>query len=115
MTNDDADQAFQALHDAQQQAYLLYMDLRDAGDAVGADNANSRVARLQTEIDILINREIADWKAGVEKFIPQLESMAADVQTAIAGVASDVNNAKKVATAMQALDKILGVAIKFLG
>lgn len=115
MTNDDTDNAFQALHDAQQQAYLLYMDLRDAGNDAGAADATSRVNRLQTEIDTLIGRELAAWKAGAEKLIPNLQAASASAQNAINEVAADVKNAKKIVTAMQALDKVLAAAIKFLG
>ena len=47
MTNDQADAAFQALHDAQRAAQMLYMDLRDVGDDAGAASAKVRASRLQ--------------------------------------------------------------------
>jgi predicted nucleic acid-binding Zn-ribbon protein len=115
MTNDQADEAFQTLHDAQRQAQLLYMDLRDAGDQTGAASAKLRVNRLQTEIDNLINKELDEWQANAEKLLPQLSDIAGAVQKAVADVEADVQNAKKVVQAMKALDKIISAAVKFVG
>src|SRR5437016_2494778 len=105
MTNDQADEAFQALHDAQRQAQSLYMDLRDAGDEDGANSAKLRVDRLQNEIDNLINRELADWQVGAEQLIPQLADAADAATKAVDAVETDVKNAKKVAAALGTLDK----------
>jgi predicted nucleic acid-binding Zn-ribbon protein len=115
MTNDQTDAAFQTLHDAQRQAQMLYMDLRDAGDETGAASAKLRVNRLQTEIDNLINKELDDWQANAEKLIPQLSDMVDAVQEAVEAVEADVKNAQKVVQAMKALDKIISTAVKFIG
>lgn len=115
MTNDQADTAFQALHDAQRASQLLYMDLRDAGDDSGATSAKIRVDRLQKEIDNLINRQLVAWQAGAESLIPQLSGAANDAQKAVDEVEQDVQNAKNIVSAMQALDKVIGVAMKFIG
>jgi hypothetical protein len=115
MTNDQTDAAFQTLHDAQRQAQMLYMDLRDAGDETGAASAKLRVNRLQTEIDNLINKELDDWQADAGKLIPQLSDMVDAVQKAVAAVEADVKNAQKVVQAMKALDKIISTAVKFVG
>ena len=115
MDNNDVDQAFRALHDAQRAAQLLYMDLRDAGDATGAANAKLRANRLQNEIDHLINKELGDWQAGAESVLPQLTAAAAAAQDAVDEVEKDVENAQTVVAAMQALDAAIGVAMKFVG
>ena len=115
MTNDQIDGAFKSLYDAQRAAHLLYMDLRDAGDAAGAANAKLRADRLQNEIDNVINKELTDWQAGAESLIPRLSVAATNAQKAVDQVASDVENAQKVVSAMQALDKAIGVAMKFIG
>lgn len=115
MTNDQADKAFQALHDAQRAAQLLYMDLRDSGDDTNAANAKLRADRLQNEIDNLINKELTDWQAGAESSIPLLSSAADAAQKAVDQVANDVKNAQKIVSAMQAVDKAIGVAMKFVG
>lgn len=115
MTNDQADDAFQALHSAQRQALLLFMDLRDAGDAANAANARLRADRLQNEIDNLINKELDEWKQGAEALIPQLSAASNDAQTAVDAVEQDVKNAQKIVSAIAALDKAVGIAMKFLG
>lgn len=115
MTNDDADAAFNALHDAQAAAQMLYMDLRDAGNDAGAADATNRADQLQNAIDNLINKELTDWQAGAEQTIPQLTSAAADAQTAVDQVANDVNDAQKVVAAMGTLDKAISIAMKFIG
>lgn len=115
MTNDQADTAFQSLHDAQRAAQFLYMDLRDAGNMVDAANAKLRADRLQNEIDNLINRQLTDWQAGAEALIPQLSSAASAAQTAVDDVEQEVQNAKNVVSALQALDNVVGVAMKFIG
>jgi hypothetical protein len=115
MTNDQIDDAFQALHEAQRAAQLLYMDLRDAGDDTNAANAKLRADRLQNEIDNLINKQLSDWQAGVESSIPQLTAAADAAQKAVAELEADVQNAQKIVSAMQGLDKAVGLAMKFIG
>jgi|ERR1035441_7501784 hypothetical protein len=115
MTNDQADAAFQALHDAQRAAQMLYMDLRDAGDDAGAASAKLRAGRLQGEIDNLINKELTDWQVGAEAVIPQLATAAAAAQKAVDEVQKDVQNAQKVVSAMQFLDQAITTAMKFIG
>lgn len=114
MTNQQADDAFEALHEAQRQAQFLYMDLRDAGDTGGAASAKLRVDRLQNEIDNLINRELDEWKAGAEQLIPQLSQMASAAQAAVAAVEQDVKNAQRVASALAQLDTLITTAMKFI-
>jgi hypothetical protein len=114
MTNQQTDDAFEALHDAQRQAQFLYMDLRDAGDDAGAASAKLRVDRLQNEIDNLINRELDEWKAGAETLIPQLSQMAAAAQDAVNDVEKDVQNAQKVGAALAQLDTLISTAVKFI-
>lgn len=115
MTNEQADSAFQALHDTQRAARMLYMDLRDAGDAAGAANAKLRANRLQNEIDNLINKELADWQEGAENVIHELSVAAETARQAVAQVEKDVKNAEKVASAMKLLDSAITIAMKFLG
>jgi len=115
MTNDQLDEAFQALHDAQRAAQMLFMDLRDAGDDAAATIAKLRIERLQNEIDNLINKELTEWQSSAEKLIPALSTAAKAAQKAISQVEEDVKNAQKVANAMKALDKAIGVAMKFVG
>ena len=115
MTNDQADSAFQALHDAQRAAQMLYMDLRDAGDIAGAANAKLRVNRLQNEIDNLINKELKDWQAGSENVIAELTTAAGTAKQAVDLVEQDVKNAEKVVSAMKLLDCAITIAIKLLG
>jgi len=114
MTNDDADSAFQALHDAQRAAFLLFMDLRDAGDAAGAANAKIRADRLQNEMDNLVNKELSAWQAGAEAAIPKLRQAATAAQTAVDDVQGAVNTAQKVSSALQALDQAIDLAMKFI-
>ena len=115
MDNNQVDQAFRFLHDAQRAAQLLYMDLRDAGDAAGAANAKLRADRLQTEIDHLINKELSDWQDGAESVLPQLAAAVEAAQSAVDEIEKDVQNAQNVVAAMQALDSAIGVAMKFVG
>jgi hypothetical protein len=115
MTNDDADQAIQALHDAQRAAFLLSMQLHRAGDNTGATDAQNRADRLRNEIDNLVNKELTAWQAGAEAIIPQLNRAATAAQTAVDQVKADVGNAQKVSAAMQALDKAVDLAMKFVG
>ena len=115
MTNDQADTAFQSLHDAQRAAQFLYMELRDAGNAADAANAKLRADRLQNEIENLINRELADWQAGAEALLPQLSIATSAAQKAVDDVEQDVQNAQNVVCALQALDNVVGVAMKFIG
>ena len=115
MTNDQADSAFQALHDAQRAAQMLYMDLRDAGDKTGADNAKLRADRLQNEIDNLINKELSEWQEGAESVIPELSAAADAAKQAVGQVEQDVKNAQKVADAMSLLDSAITIAMKFIG
>lgn|ERR1022692_766716 len=115
MTNDQVDEAFQALHDAQAQAHLLFMDLRDAGDAAGAASAKLRADRLQNEIDNLISKELGSWQAGAEGLISQLTGLASDAQRAVQTVENDVKIAQSVVNAMQVLDKVIAMAMKFIG
>ena len=115
MTNDQVDTAFQALHDAQRAAQMLYMDLRDAGDDVNAANAKLRADRLQGEIDNLINKELSDWQAGAEATIPSLTAAAASAQKAVDDIQHDINNAQKVVNAMKWLDQAVTTAMKFIG
>jgi hypothetical protein len=115
MTNDQADSAFESLHNAQKAAQFLYMDLRDAGNVADAASAKLRADRLQNEIDNLINRELADWQAGAEALLPQLSAAASAAQIAVDGIEQDVQNAKNVVSAMQTLDNVIGVAMKFIG
>lgn len=115
MNNDNVDDAFQALQDALQSAQLMYMDLRDAGNAADAANAKARAGRIQNEIDNLTDKQLADWQAGAQKLIPQLTQAASDSQTAITAVEQDLNNAQKVQSAMQTLDQVISVAMKFIG
>jgi len=115
LTNDQADNAFQALHDAQRAAQMLYMDLRDAGDGVGAANAKLRADRVQNEIDNLINKELTDWLAGAEKLIPQLSAAANAALQAVNKVQNDVKDAQKVVSAMKYLDSAISIAMNFIG
>ena len=115
MTNDQVDDAFQALQAAQRQAQFLYMDLRDAGDNVGAASAKLRADRLQNEIDSLINKELSDWQAGAEKLIPQLSDLADAATKAVNVVEQDVRIAQNVVRAMEVLDKAVAVAMKLVG
>jgi hypothetical protein len=115
MTNDQVDAGFQALHDAQRAAQMMFMDLRDAGDDAGAAKAKLRAGRLQGEIDNLINKELADWQAGAEAVIPQMTAAAAAAQTAVDEVTKEVHNAQKVVSALQFLDKAVTTAMKFIG
>jgi len=114
MNNDEADKAFQALHDTQRAAQMLYMDLRDAGDSVGAADAKVRANRLQNEIDNLISRELANWRADAEQAIPLLSKAATVAKKAVDQVEQDVQNAQKVVNAMKALDDAIATAMKFL-
>lgn len=115
MTNEQADSAFQALHDAQRAARMLCMDLRDTGDKTGAANAKLRADRLQNEIDNLVNKELADWQEGAENVIPELTAATETAKQAVAQVEKDVKNSEKVVSAMQLLDRAITVAMKFLG
>jgi methionyl-tRNA synthetase len=115
MTHDDIDQAFQALHDAQRAAFLLSMRLHAADDDAGATDAQNRADRLQNEIGNLVNKELDAWQAGAEAVIPQLNRAATAAQAAVDQAKSDVANAQKVSAAMQALDKAVDLAIKFVG
>jgi hypothetical protein len=115
MTKDQADSAFQALHDIQRAAQMLYMDLRDAGDEAGAANAKVRASRLQNEIDNLINKELTEWQEGAGNVIPALTAAAGNAQQAVAQVEKDVKNAEKVVSAMKLLDSAITIAMKFLG
>ena len=114
MTNDDADEAFQALHDTQRVALMLYMDLRDAGNTTGATDAKARASQLQVQIDQLINKELADWQAGAQATIPLLSKSADAAQKAVDRVTKDVQNAQKIDAAMGALDDAISIAMKVL-
>lgn len=114
MSNDDADAAFNALHDAQATAQMLYMDLRDAGDDSGAANARVRAKLLQDEIDALMNKELDDWQKGAEAMIPQLSTATEAAQKAVGQVANNIKNAQNVVAAINAIDKAISVAIKLL-
>ena len=115
MTNEQADSAFQALHDAQRAARMLFMDLRDAGDKTGAANAKLRADRLQNEIDNLINKELSDWQEGAEAVIPELSAAADAAKQAVGQVEQDVKNAQKVVDAMKFLDSAITIAMKIIG
>lgn len=115
MTNDQVDAGFQALHDAQRAAQMLFMDLRDAGDDAGAAKAKLRASRLQGEIDNLINKELTDWQTGAEAVVPQLTAAAAAAKTAVDEVTNDVQNAQKVVRSLQLLDQAVTTAMKFIG
>jgi hypothetical protein len=115
MDNDKIDEAFRALHDALKCAQLLYMDLRDSGDATGAANAKLRADRIQNEIDNLVSKELTEWQKGAEDLIPQLTQAAANAQKAVEEVENDVRNVQSVVSAMQTLDDAIGVAMKFVG
>lgn len=114
MTNEQVDLAFEALHEAQRQAQLLYMDLRDAGNQAGAADAKARINQLQRAIDTLINKELDDWQAGAEQVISELSDAADAVQKAVDSIARDVRNAQKIADAMKLLDKAITVGMKFI-
>ncbi|SRR6266404_7276628 len=114
MTNDDKDSAFQALHDAQRAAFLLYMELGDAGDNAGAANAQIRADRLQNEMRNVVNKELSAWQAGAEALIPKLTQAATAAQTAVDQVQGAVATAQKVSAAMQALDKAIDLGMKFI-
>jgi hypothetical protein len=115
MTNEQTDSAFQALHDAQRAARMLFMDLRDAGDKTGAANAKLRVNRLQNEIDNLINKELSDWQEGAEKVIPELSAAADAAKQAVGQLEQNVKNAQQVLNAMNLLDSAITIAMTFLG
>jgi phage host-nuclease inhibitor protein Gam len=115
MTNEQVDSAFQALHDTQRAAQMLYMDLRDAGDAAGTANAKLRVNRLQNEIDNLINKELADWQEDAENVTPELSAAADAAKQAVGQVEQDVKNTQQVVSAMKSLDSAIAIAMKFLG
>ena len=115
MTNEQADSAFQSLHDAQRAALMLFMDLRDAGDRTGAANAKLRADRLQNEIDNLINKELADWQEGAENVIPELSAAADAAKQAVGQVEKNVKNAQQVVNAMNLLDGAITIAMKIIG
>jgi len=115
MTNDQADSAFQALHDTQRAAQMLYRDLRDAGDKTGASDAKLRVNRLQNKIDNLISKELNDWQAGSENVITELAAAADNAKQAVNQVEQDIKNAEKVVSAMNSLDSAITIAMKLLG
>jgi len=115
MNNDQADEAFQALHDALRAAQMLYMDLRDAGNDADSAGAKLRAVRLQNEIDNLINKQLSDWQQGAEALIPQISAAADAAQKAVDEVENDIKNAQKVVSALQTLDKAIGIAMKFVG
>ena len=115
MTNEQADSVFQALHDAQRAAQMLFMELRDLGDKTGAANAKLRADRLQNEINNLINKELSDWQEGAENMIPELTATAETAKQAVAQVEKDVKNAEKVVSAMKLLDSAITIVTKFLG
>ena len=115
MNNDDVDQAFQALQNALQSAQLMFMDLRDAGNTADAANAKLRADRIQNEVDNLTNKQLADWQAGARALIPQLTNAAKAAQTAITDVENDIKDAQKVQSAMQTLDQVISIAMKFVG
>jgi hypothetical protein len=114
MTNEQTDSAFQALHDAQRAAQMLFMDLRDAGDKTGAANAKLRADRLQNEIDNLINKELADWQEGAEKVIPELSAAADAARQAVGQVDQDVEDAQQIVSAMNLLDGVITIAMKII-
>lgn len=91
------------------------MDLRDANDTAGAANAKLRSDRLGNEIDNLINKELTEWQQEAEALIPQLSAASASTQQAVDAVGNDVQNAQKVVSAMQTLDKVITLAMKFVG
>ena len=115
MSEDDIEQAIQAMHDSQRAAFLLSIKLKGAGDNTGATNAQNRADRLQNEIDNTINKELNAWEASAKAIIPQLTKASSQAQSAVDQAKQDVANAQKVAAAMKALDQAVSLAIKFVG
>jgi hypothetical protein len=114
MTNNKADDGYRALYNAQCAAQLMYMDLRDADDGASAAEAEKRANDLGDQIDTLVHKELAAWQADADKVIPELNKAAADAQSAVNNVETDVQNAQKISSAMKALDQVITAAAKFL-
>ena len=114
MTNDQVDQGFWALHNGLSQAQLMYMDLRDAGDAANAAKAQSRMTALQGQVDSLLSKQLADWQAGAETLIPQLTALSNQAQQAVTSVSQDVSIAQNIVSALGVLDQLIAAGARFL-
>lgn len=114
MTNKKVDASYRALYNALCAAQLMQMDLRDAGDIAGAADAGKRADQLNDQINILISRELQEWRDQVESLIPDLNRASQAAQSAVDQVERDVKNAQKVGDAMKALDQLVTAAARFL-